>query len=97
MQKGVSDGEIQVERKNPGGDWMKSLGCTLKKFQRANLFWGLSLCFLFVSCVAKAPKDYYLHLSAMERAAEEERKESGRMVGEIVVPEESLQPMVIAL
>jgi hypothetical protein len=33
----------------------------------------------------------------MEKAGEQERREAGRKIGEIVTPEESLQPMVIAL
>jgi len=45
----------------------------------------------------KAPEDYYLRLLAMEKAGEQERSETGRKIGEIVTPEESLEPMVIAL
>jgi len=55
------------------------------------------ICFSFLSCGTKAPEDYYLRLLAMEKAGEQERMETGRKIGEIVTPEESLQPMVIAL
>jgi hypothetical protein len=51
----------------------------------------------FLSCGTKAPEDYYLRLLAMEKAGEQERMETGRKIGEIVMSEESLQPMVIAL
>ena len=57
----------------------------------------LCICFSFLSCGTKAPEDYYLRLLAMEKAGEQERRETGREIGEIVTPEEALQPMVIAL
>lgn len=57
----------------------------------------LCICFSFLSCGTKAPEDYYLRLLAMEKAGEQERRETGRKIGEIVTLEESLQPMVIAL
>jgi hypothetical protein len=62
-----------------------------------NLLILLCICFSFLSCGVKPPEDYYLHLLAMEKAGEQERQETGRKIGEIVTPEESLQPMVIAL
>ncbi len=62
-----------------------------------NLLILICICFSFLSCGVKPPEDYYLHLLAMEKAGEQERQETGRKVGEIVTPEESLQPMVIAL
>ena len=69
----------------------------LKRELFLNLPVLIYICFAFLSCIAKAPEDYYLHLLAMEKAGEQERKETGREIGEIVTPEESLQPMVIAL
>jgi hypothetical protein len=45
----------------------------------------------------KAPEDYSLRLLVMEKVGEQERSETGRKIGEIVVPEEALEPMVIAL
>ena len=69
----------------------------LKRELLLNLLVLIYICFAFLSCAAKAPEDYYLHLLAMEKAGEQERKETGREIGEIVTPEESLQPMVIAL
>lgn len=61
-----------------------------------NLLLLLFICFSLLSCGVKAPEDYYLRLLAMEKVGEQERDETGRKVGEIVTPEESLQPMVIA-
>jgi len=55
----------------------------------------LLICFAFFAC--NAPKDYYLHLSAMEKVGEEQRRETGRRPGEAVTPPETIQPLVIAL
>ena len=64
-------------------------------FQLGSVVVPLCICFSFLSCATKAPEDYYLHLLAMEKAGEQERRETGRKIGEIVTPEESLQPMVV--
>ena len=66
-------------------------------FQQILVAVMLCICFSFLSCGIKAPEDYYLHLLAMEKVGEQERREAGREIGEIITPEESLQPMVIAL
>lgn len=65
------------------------------EFQIINsLLW---VCIIIILSSCTAPKDYYLHLLAMEELGEQERGQTGRKIGEIVIPEESLQPMVIAL
>jgi hypothetical protein len=55
------------------------------------------ICLSVLSCSVKAPEDYNLHLLAMEEAGEQERQRTGRKIGEIVMSEASLRPMVIAL
>ncbi len=60
------------------------------------VFCLLFFCFLLSSCI-QAPKDYYLDLSAMEKAGVQERQDTGRKIGEIVEPEESQIPIVVAL
>lgn len=66
------------------------------RFVVNGVFCLLFFCFLLSSCI-QAPKDYYLHLSAMEKAGIQERQDAGRKIGEIVEPEESQIPIVIAL
>jgi len=64
------------------------------KTSKLTVIWFL-MCSAFVAC--RAPKDYYLHLSAMEKAGEDQRRENRRKLGEVVTPPEAIQPMVIAL